>query len=100
MQGSRELSEDRLRAIVEQCLRRALPEDTPLPQEHQDWVDSGALDSMGLVDVFLCIEKATGLTDVFGRVESKPPSNTQGVMAILREAASKREPVPQRQVSP
>lgn len=98
MQGYREFGEDGLRAIVEQCLRRALPEGAPLPPEDQDWIDSGALDSMDLVDVFLCIEKATALTDVLGRIEGKPPSSTQEVMTILRRAARRDEQVPQSSV--
>ncbi len=97
MDEPKDLSESRLRKIVEQCLRRALPKGAPLPPEDEDWIDSGALDSMGRVDVLLCIERATGLTDFFDRMEGEPPNSTRSVMAVLQRAVSGREQVRQRE---
>ncbi len=85
------LREDRLREIVDQCLRLALPEASPLPAEDEDWIASGALDSMAHVDVLLCIEKAAGLTNVFNRVEANLPRSRRSVFHALRAAISEQK---------
>lgn len=97
METNRELSESRLQRIVKDCLQRALGPDQALPADDVDWIASGLLDSMGYVDVLLCIEKAAGLTDFFSRVESAPPTTTSKVLAALQDAAKQKAPSHQLQ---
>src|SRR2546426_3092699 len=91
MAGSMDFTEDRFREIVERCLRLVLSAGASLPAEDEDWVASGALDSMGHVDALLCIEKASSLPDLFARLEGDPPRTTQSVLAALRKLVSEHE---------
>ncbi len=95
MDGASELTEGRLQEIVEYCLRLALPEGAPLPAAGEDWITVGALDSMGHVDVLLCIEKAVGLKDFFSRAEGLPPTTTRAIVDAVQEALAKRREVAQ-----
>ena len=91
MAGSTDFTEDRFREIVESCLRLVLSAGASLPAEDEDWVASGALDSMSHVDALLCIEKAANLPDLFARLEGDPPRTTQSVLAALRKLVSEHE---------
>ena len=91
MAGSMDFTEDRFREIVERCLRLVLSAGASLPAEDEDWVASGALDSMSHVDALLCIEKASSLPDLFARLEGDPPRTTQSVLAALRKLVSEHE---------
>src|SRR5207302_1330939 len=72
MAGSMDFTEDRFREIVERCLRLVLSAGASLPAEDEDWVASGALDSMGHVDALFglgsrritaaAVEEAFGLS--------------------------------------
>lgn len=67
-------SADRLREIVEQCVRRELPAGTSLPADSEDLVESGTLDSMAWVAALRCLEKAAGvpnLADILSEDESR-----------------------------
>ncbi len=97
MKGNRDRSESGLRQIVKDCLQRTLRPDQVFPADDVDWIASGLLDSMGHVDVLLCIEKAAGLTDFFSRVESAPPTTTEMVLAALRDAMKQEVPSHQLQ---
>jgi 3-oxoacyl-[acyl-carrier-protein] synthase-3 len=97
MEANRELSESRLRNVVKDCLQRTLRPDQVFPADDVDWITSGLLDSMGHVDVLLCIEKAAGLTDFFSRVESAPPTTTEKVFAALQDAVKQETPSHQLQ---
>ncbi len=90
MPGSMDFAEDRFREIVERCLRLVLSAGASLPAEDEDWVASGALDSMSHVDALLCIEKASSLPDLFARLEGDPPRTTQSVLAALQPLLSRR----------
>jgi 3-oxoacyl-[acyl-carrier-protein] synthase-3 len=92
MEGNRDRSESGLRQIVKDCLQRTLRPDQVFPADDVDWIASGLLDSMGHVDVLLCIEKAAGLADFFGRVESAPPTTTEKVLAALQAAVKQETP--------
>jgi len=91
MAGSTDFTEDRFREIVKRCLRLVLSAGASLPAEDEDWVASGALDSMSHVDALLCIEKAANLPDLFARLEGDPPRTTQSVLAALRKLVSEHE---------
>lgn len=91
MIASTDFTEGRLRELVEGCLRLALPIGARLPAEDEDWIARGALDSMSHVNVLLCIEKAAGLPDLFGRLEGEPPRTTQSVLAVLQTLVAERE---------
>ncbi len=91
MDGASELTEGRLQEIVEHCLRLALPEGAPLPANDEDWIAGGALDSMGHVDVLLCIEKAVGLKDFFDRLEGRPPTTIRAVIDGVRKVFATRQ---------
>src|SRR5712692_5650617 len=95
MDGASELTEGRLQEIVEHCLRLALPEGAPLPANDEDWIAGGALDSMGHVDVLLCIEKAVGLKDFFDRLEGRPPTTIRAVIDGVRKVFATRREVAQ-----
>src|SRR5712692_11385902 len=90
MDGASELTEGRLQEIVEHCLRLALPEGAPLPANDEDWIAGGALDSMGHVDVLLCIEKAVGLKDFFDRLEGRPPATIRAVVNAVQKVLATR----------
>src|SRR2546425_3373315 len=91
MPSTKESSEGRLRNIVEQCLQQAIGPRAALPADDEDWVGTGALDSMAHVDVLLCIEKAIGLTDFFDRIQGRPPSTTKSVLEALRRISPRIE---------
>jgi 3-oxoacyl-[acyl-carrier-protein] synthase-3 len=93
MNDSQSSGEDRLRQIVENCLRRVLEPDSALPADDVDWIEASLLDSMGHVDVLLCIEKAAGLTDFFNRIESAPPRTIRLTLTALRGAEAAQEQI-------
>ncbi len=88
-----------LRELVQGCLRAALDPATRLPSDNEDWIESGALDSMRLVDVFLAIEKAAAVPGFFDRQEGRPPRSTSGVAQALWSAMTERSVAPQTKVS-
>jgi 3-oxoacyl-[acyl-carrier-protein] synthase-3 len=92
MESNRDRSEQGLRQIVKDCLQRTLRPDQVFPADDEDWIASGLLDSMGHVDVLLCIEKAARLTDFFTRVESAPPTTTENVLTALQAAVKQETP--------
>jgi 3-oxoacyl-[acyl-carrier-protein] synthase-3 len=79
------------RTLVEQCLRTMLPPKGPLPEENTDWIASGLLDSMAHSEVLSCIEKVSGLPDIFDGLPGGPPQSTKAAADCLEAASSKRE---------
>ncbi len=63
-----------IRGTVEKCLRAALPPETLLPAEDDDWIESGLLDSMAHVDLLLAIETALNVPKLFGRIGVPSPT--------------------------
>ena len=101
MNAPARLTEDRLREIVERCLRLALPEGAVLPGEDEDWIASGMLDSMSHVDVLLSIEKALGLPGLFEQDEKSAPRSTRAVLSAIEGAINaQNQQAEQRGVAP
>ncbi len=76
----------RIREIVEKCLQAALPVGKGLPKEDEDWLESDTVDSMGHVEVLLCIESAMGLPNLFAQVGDAPPTTTRSAIEIVQKA--------------
>jgi len=72
------------RAMVEGCLRAVLPPDAAMPEDDQDWVESGLLDSMAHVEVLMGLERAANLPDLFARAGVDPPTTIRAAMAALQ----------------
>jgi 3-oxoacyl-[acyl-carrier-protein] synthase-3 len=80
--------ERKLRELVRHCLEGALRAGDSLPADDDDWIETGLLDSMSLVDVLLCVEKSVGLTGLIDEMEGRPPRCTAGLVAALQAALS------------
>ena len=77
-----------VREIVEKCLQAVLPAGKALPQEDEDWLESDIVDSMGHVEVLLCIESAMGLPSLFAKAADAAPTTTRSAVAIAHKALS------------
>jgi 3-oxoacyl-[acyl-carrier-protein] synthase-3 len=53
-----------LRRIVRQCVGRSLRASKTMPGDEEDLLRSGALDSMGWIEVLACIERVAGKANV------------------------------------
>jgi 3-oxoacyl-[acyl-carrier-protein] synthase-3 len=84
--GPAPLTDDELRTLVQKCLSEVLRAGDVLPPDQEDWIESGLLDSMALVDVLLSVEKAAGLPGFLDRQEGRPPRCTVDAVAALRAA--------------
>jgi 3-oxoacyl-[acyl-carrier-protein] synthase III len=83
------LDEQRLREIVELCVRRELPPDSAMPGPDVILCDDdgdGPLDSMAWVSVVRGIEVASGCHD-FGDRMSDQTRSQSAMLAVLRSAA-------------
>ncbi len=78
----------RVRKIVEGCLQSMLPPGQLSLDDAADWIESGMVDSMGHVEVLLCIETALGLPDLFGRLGEAPPTTTRAAVELILGAIS------------
>lgn len=76
------------REIVEKCLKAVLPAGKGLPNEDEDWLESETVDSMGHVEVLLCIESAMGLPNLFAQAGNAPPSTTRSAIELVQKALS------------
>ncbi len=96
-QDSPRYEERNLRELVHRCLRGALRAGEIVPADGEDWIETGLLDSMALVDVLLCVEKAAGLTGFLDGMEGRPPRCTSDAVAALgvalSQASSAKAPV-------
>lgn len=79
------LDQQRLRKIIEQCVRRELQPGVDLPGPDEDLVDDGPLDSMAWVSAVRGIEVATGCRD-FGDRMSDQPRCFRTMLAVLLAA--------------
>jgi 3-oxoacyl-[acyl-carrier-protein] synthase-3 len=87
MSSPENFDDSRALELSRKCVASRLPSQTH-PEDDDDLVKTGALDSMGWVDVLVSIESATGFRD-FG--SSWPESRTKsirGLAAMIREAHS------------
>ncbi len=82
---------DEIREAIHKCMRLVLPEDSGLPADEDNWITSGLLDSMGHVEILLCIEKALGLPNLFGQEGAAPPRTIRSAIEIARAALSRAE---------
>ena len=78
------------REIVEQCVRRALRANRPLPPDDEDLLESGALDSMGWVAVLESIEETAGLSELLDPAE-KGESCSIASLIVALERKPQRE---------
>jgi len=88
MSSPEDLEASRALELSRKCVAGRLPSQA-LPGDDDDLVETGALDSMGWVDVLISIESATGLRD-FGN--NWPESKAKSVRALadmIREAHTK-----------
>lgn len=92
MSPQKESPSERLRQIVEQCVRRELPPDFPLPSPDEDLVESGAIDSMAWVGVVRAVEDATGISDFDERMTDLPRSISAMLQALRDSAAAAPAP--------
>jgi 3-oxoacyl-[acyl-carrier-protein] synthase-3 len=86
-------SDDRIaraRKIVEGCLRCVLPQGTALPEEDEDWIESGLLYSMDVVEVQSCIEKAANTPDLFAQAGDAPITTTRSATEAVLKVISQR----------
>jgi 3-oxoacyl-[acyl-carrier-protein] synthase-3 len=72
-----------IRSTLEKCLRAALPPETPLPVDDQDWIESGLLDSMAHVDLLLAIETALNRPKLFARLRVPQPTTLRAALEII-----------------
>jgi len=74
-----------IRVMVEGCLRAVLPPEAAMPEDDQDWVESGLLDSMAHVEVLVSLERAANMPDLFQRAGVDPPTTIRTAMAALEK---------------
>jgi len=72
-----------IRSTLEKCLRAALPPETPLPVDDQDWIESGLLDSMAHVDLLLAIETALNRPKLFARLGVPQPTTLRAALETI-----------------
>lgn len=74
--------------LVRRCVSRELPPGIPMPDDEEDLVKAGLIDSMGWVAILSAIEDATGIQD-FGSVwpEDRPQS-IRALVEAFRESVS------------
>ncbi len=75
-----------IRETIRKCLRFVLPADSRLPEDDEDWITGRHLDSMGHVDLLLCVEKSLGYPNLFGHDGADPPRTTRSAVEIVRGA--------------
>ena len=90
MTDSEESPKNRLRAVVEQCLRREMAPDAIFPSPEEDCVEGGALDSMAWVSFVRCVEDATGVRD-FGERMTDQPRSLRTMLAVLESSQGREE---------
>lgn len=81
----------RIRERVERCLLSVLPAGTALPGEDGDWIESGLLDSMGLVEVLVCIETAINSPNLFDQTTTAPPTTIRAAVEAIRKSYLKSD---------
>ncbi len=72
----------RVRLIVERCVNSILHPGDRVPGEDEDWLDSGAVDSMGYVELLLSIETAMGVSGLFTRGAGALPCTTRQAIEL------------------
>ncbi len=80
--------EDPFRRIIEACFRREVDSATPFPNETEDLIETGILDSMAWVSFLRAVETASGVSDL-GSVLNEQPASIASVLAALRESSKK-----------
>jgi len=81
----------RIRKLVEECLRAALPAGTVMPGDDDDWIETELLDSMKLVDVLVSIETALSFPNLFDQTVAPPPTTIRATVEAIRKTY--REPI-------
>jgi 3-oxoacyl-[acyl-carrier-protein] synthase III len=86
-----------IRRTVEKCLRAVLPPETPLPDDNDDWIESGLLDSMAHVDLLLAVETAFNAPKLFGGPGIPPPTTLRAAVETISSAlaASAQTEIPE-----
>ena len=80
----------RAREIVETCLRHALQIGTDLPRDDEDWIESGLLYSMDVVEVQSCIERAANIPDLFAEAGDLPVTTIRSAIEAVQKGLSAR----------
>ena len=63
-----------------------------MPDDGEDWIESGLLDSMAHVEVLMGLERAARTPDLFQRAGVEPPTTIRTAMAALQKVFE--QPVP------
>ncbi len=89
----------RVREIVEHCLNSMLRAGDRHPREDEGWIESGAVDSMGYVELLLRIETAMGVSGLFTRNAGALPCTTREAIEVALASNGRRplgENIPER----
>lgn len=78
----------RIRKLVETCLQSVLRAGTALPREDEDWIESGLLYSMDVVEVQSCIERAANVRDLFAEAGDVPVTTIRSAVEAVQRALS------------
>jgi 3-oxoacyl-[acyl-carrier-protein] synthase III len=70
--------------LVEECFRREAGPQAALPAPEQDLIETGALDSMGLVSFLRAVESASGLSQLGALLTQRTPS-LESILEVIRE---------------
>jgi len=79
----------RIRKLVDTCLASVLPAGTALPAEDEDWIESGLLYSMDVLEVQSCIERAANLPGLFAQAGDVPATSIRSAVEAVQRALSR-----------
>lgn len=82
---------DSSRRVVEACFRGEAGLSTPLPDDTEDLVETGVLDSMAWVSFLRAVETASGISDL-GSELNEQPATIASVLAALRGSSKRSLP--------
>jgi 3-oxoacyl-[acyl-carrier-protein] synthase-3 len=85
--------ENQWRRLVEECLRREVGSDAPIPDPAQNLIESGALDSMGWVSFLRAVESASGLSELGALLTERAPS-LESIFLAFQESRSENSSLP------
>jgi len=89
MSSSAYMDESNALEICRRCVAGRLPSEVH-PEDDEDLVRTGALDSMGWVDVLISVESATGLRDFGNDWPENRPKSIRELAEAIRAAHARR----------
>src|SRR5271169_7026110 len=75
--------------LVEECFRREVGPQTPIPNPAQDLIETGVLDSMGWVSFLRALESASGLSELGALLTERTPS-FESIFQVFKDAQTER----------